>query len=264
MPPARYSLRTDNRMPPLVRWTEMDGFFVGRTSAWEADASPIEEPPTVRVTLRGLDWLDAAADRPTRTLELGEAVLEVLGEQGRTLGDYGLWETRLTVPAGAAEATLAATVPNLAHAGSDWAWDQWRGARPARPNLWSALPVGQREAWLEVTEIIALREHRTPYPALPEQIHLDGTYIEDLASLLCALGEALAGPGGWCASTVTGLADCLRHAPRAAARPRLVWREMAVGERGLAGTVEVDGRTVTYLELVLAQFADGAVDVVAA
>jgi hypothetical protein len=261
---ARYDLRSENEMPPLVRWAEMDGFFVGTESAWDAYENPSEEPASVRVTLRGVDWLDAAADRPTRTLELGDTVLEVLSDQGRTLGDYALWDTRLTVPAGADKATLTAGVGTLPHVGGEWAWERWRGSRPAQPNQWAGLPIGQREAWLEIAGIIALRGHSTPYPALTEQIDLDGRHIDDLASLLCALGEAFAGPGGWCASGVTGLADCLRHAPRAAARPRLVWRQMHVAEQALARKVEVDGRTVTYFDMVLALLADGSVDVVAA
>jgi len=262
MPSSRYALRSEDRTPPLLGWAEMDGFFVGTESAWDAYENPSEEPGTVQVTLRGLDWLDAATDRPTRTLELGDTVLEVRSDRGRTLGDYSLWDTRLTVPAGATEATLTASIGTVPHVGAEWSWDQWRSAPPSRPNLWAELPVGRREGWLEVAQAIALREHRTPYPALTEQIDLDGRHIDDLASFFCALGEALAGPGGWCASTVPGLTDCLRHAPRAAARPRLVWREMAVAERGLARKVE--GDAVTYLELILTTLAEGSVEVVRA
>jgi hypothetical protein len=261
---ARYVLRTENQLPPLAGWAAMDGFFVGTESAWDAHENPKEEPAAVQVTLHGVDFFDAATDRPTRTIELGDTVLEVLTEGGHTIGDYALWETRLTVPAGAAGATLTAGIGALPHLGCDWVWDRWRGARPAQPNLWVGLPVGHREAWLEVAEIVALREHPTPYPALAEQIDLDGTYIEDLASLFCALGEAFAGPGGWCASGIAGLADCLRHAPRACARPRLVWRQLGVAGRGLARKAEANGRMVTYLELVLAVLAEGSVDVVAA
>jgi hypothetical protein len=264
MPPSRYALRSENRTPPLLGWAEMDGFFVGTESAWEAYENPTEEPGTVQVTLRGFDWLDAATDRPTRTLELGDTVLEVRSAQGRILGDYSLWETRLTVPAGASEATLTAAVGALPQAGAEWSWEQWRAARPSRPNVWAELPEGRREGWLEVAQAVALREHRTPYPALTDQIQLDGRHIDDLASFFCALGEALAGPGGWCASNVSGLTDCLRFAPRATARPQLVWREMAVAEHGLARKVEADGRTMTYFELISAVLADGAVDVVPA
>jgi hypothetical protein len=264
MPPARYGLRSENRMPALLRWAEMDGFFVGQESAWDGYESPTEEPGTVQVTVRGVEWLDAAADRPTRTLELGDTVLEVLHEQGRTLGDYALWDTRLTVPSGAAQASLTASIGTLPHAGAQWAWDQWRAGRPASPNLWAALPVGQREGWLEVTQIIALREHSTPYPALTEQIDLDGNHIDDLASLFCALGDAVAGPGGWCASSVGGLADLLQYAPRAAARPRLVWHGLAAGDRALARPVEADGRTVTYFEMITGVLADGSVELIAA
>src|SRR5262245_45984500 len=97
-------------MAALAQWDEMDGFFVGRESAADADENPAEEPQTVEVTLHGVDWLDALAERPTRTLELGEAVLEVRNSAGHVLGDYSLWDTRLTVPAGSPEATLTARV----------------------------------------------------------------------------------------------------------------------------------------------------------
>jgi hypothetical protein len=62
---------------------------------------------------------------------------------------------------------------------------------------------------------------------------------------------------------VAGLADCLRYAPRAVARPRLVWRAIGVAEQGLARKVELDGRTVTYFDMVLGLLAEGSVDVIA-
>jgi hypothetical protein len=117
---------------------------------------------------------------------------------------------------------------------------------------------------LEVTRIVSFRENRTPYPALLEQIDIDGRHIDDLASLFCALGEALAGPGGWCASSLAGLADCLRHAPRAAARPRLLWRDMSAAEKGLARTVQTDRGTLRYLDLALGVLAEGGVEVIPA
>ncbi|HEY7222654.1 MAG TPA: hypothetical protein VH561_03425 [Micromonosporaceae bacterium] len=262
MRPARYSLRRDDGMAALAQWLEMDGFFVGGESAYDAFENPSEEPGTVRLTLRGVDWLDAAADRPTRTLELGDAVLEVLAGNGHVLGDYSLWGARLTVPSGSPDATLTAGVGALPHVGGEWAWDQWRASRPAQRNAWARLPVGHREAWLEVTRIVSFRENRMPYPALLEQIDLDGGHVDDLASLFCALGDAVAGPGGWCASSLADLADCLRYAPRAAPRPRLLWRDLAVAEKGLARTVAEAG-AVRYLDLALQVLAGGGVEVLA-
>jgi hypothetical protein len=261
MRPARFGLRGDDGMAALLRWRDMDGFFVGRESAYEAYEQPAEEPATVTVALRGVDWLDALADRPTRTLVLGEAVLEVLDGTGHVRGDYSLWDAHLTVAAGSPNATLAARIGALPHVGGEWVWDVWRQGRPGQPGLWAHLPVGEREAWLEAAQIIAFRENRTPYPPLPDHIELDGGRVDDLASFFCALGESLAGPGGYCGASFAGLADCLRYAPRAVARPRLVWRGMAVAEKGLARTVDADGVARRCLDLALATFAEAAIDV---
>jgi hypothetical protein len=219
-------------MAAIAQWSDMDGFFVGTESAADAYENPSEEPPRVQVTLRGVDWLDASTERPTRTLALGDAVIEVLDARGHVLGDYPLWETELTVPGGSPTATLAARLGVLPHGGGDRAWDLWRAGRPA-PGAWATLAVGEREAWLEVTRIVSLREHRSPYPVLAERITLDGQHIADLASFFCALGEAVDGPGGFCGSTMSDLADCVRFAPRSAPRPQLVWRDLEVATKSL-------------------------------
>jgi len=235
----------------------MDGFFVGRESAFDLHENPSDEPATVQVLLHEVDWLDAQADRPTRTFALGDAVLEVLDPSGRVLGDYPLWEAELTVSGAAPDGELRARLDALPHAGTEWAWDQWRQGRPKRPHVWAAMPVGEREGWLEAARIVSFRENRTPYPVLTERIDLDGRDVDDLASLFCALGDAVDGPGGYCAASIADLADCLRHAPRQAPRPRLVWRDFAVAEKGLARTVDA----VRYLDLVLATLADGGIEV---
>jgi hypothetical protein len=257
MQPARYGLRGENRKVALARLERLDGFFVGRESAFDAHESPSEEPATVRVVLHGIDWLDALADRPKRTFALGDAVLEVNDATGRVLGDYPLWDASLTVAGAAPEGELTARLDTLPHAGAEWAWDQWRQGRPKQQHVWAAMPVGEREGWLEVARIVAFREHKTPYPVLTERMELDGRHVDDLASLFCALGEAVDGPGGFCADSPAGLADCLRHAPRTVPRPKLEWRELPVAEKGLARTV--DGSR--YLDLVLSLLNDGGIEV---
>jgi hypothetical protein len=264
MRPVRYGLRGDDGMAALLRWRDMDGFFIGRESAFEAHEQPAEDPAAVQVALRGVEWLDALADRPTRTLVLGDAVLDVLDEDGHVRGDYSLWDTQLTVAAGSADATLTARIGALPHIGGEWVWDVWRHGRPPQPGIWAGLAVGEREAWLEAAQIVAFRENRTPYPPIPDQIDLDGRHIDDLASFFCAVGESLAGPGGYCGAGFAGLVDCLRYSPRTVARPRLVWRDMAVAQVGLARTVDADGVARRCLDLALAAFADAAIDVTAA
>jgi hypothetical protein len=237
-------------MAAFAQWHDMNGFFVGRESAYDAYENPAEEPLALRMTLGGFEWLD----RSTHTLRLPAAVLEVIGSGGHTLGDYALWDADLAVPPGSSQATLAARVEALPHVGGEWAWDRWRAGRPDRPGGWAGLPVGEREAWLEVARAVALRESRTAYPMLRQEHHIDGSRIDDLASFFCAIGEALAGPGGYCGSSFADLSDCLRYSVRSVARPRLVWRDMAVAEKSLE----------RLLDVAVGTMAAGAVDVVPA
>lgn len=263
MEPARYGLRGDDGMLRLAEWQQMDGFFVGRESAYEAYESPKDEPESLRVSLRGVRWFDAVTDGPAHTLALGDAVLEVLDAHGHVLGDYASWNTEVTVAG--AEATLTGLVTSLPHAGGERAWDLWRAGWPMTAGAWAGLAVGEREAWLEVAAMVAFRADQDPYPVLDEQVDLDGRAVADLASFLCAFGEAVRGPGGQCGSDLPGLADCLGFAYRPGpARTRLHWRDFAVAERSLARTVEVDGRPTRYLDLVLGVLAEGGVDVVPA
>jgi len=256
--PARYGLRGDDGMVAFAQWPDMDGFFVGRESAYEAAEIPAEELQTVRVALRGVDWVDAAADRRTHRIVLGAAVLEVYGAGGHVLGDYPLWDADL---AGAADATLSARVETLPHAGAEWAWDRWRSGWPDRAGAWVALPIGEREGWLEVARIAAFRVSRTSYPTLGVEHQIDGSHIGDLASFFCAVGEALAGPGGHCGSSFADLADCVRYSPRTVARPRVVWRDMAVAEKALGGPAHAGA---SLLDVAVGTLASGAIDVIPA
>ncbi len=265
MEPTRYALRRDDGMLRLAEWRDMDGFFVGRETAYDGYENPGEQPDSVSVTLRRVRWFDAAQDRPTRTIYLGDALVEVLDGQGRVMGDYDAWDARVTLTEGSADAALTAYVGALPHARSEWVWDSWRTAQPAQANLWAALPVGEREAWVAVAQTVHFREHSQPYPVLGDEIHLDGRHVADLASFFCAIGEAVNGPGGYGGANLVGLSDLLRYANRPGGRrTRLVWREHPMAAKGLARTVEIDGRTMSYLDLVTTVLAEDGVDVVRA
>ncbi len=265
MEPARYGLRGDNGMLRLAEWRDMDGFFVGHESAWDNFENPSEAPDAVSVTLHRVRWLDADVKRPTRTIELGDAVLEVLDGDGHVMGDYAIWDTQVTVSEGSAEAAVAGYVGSFPHARAEWVWDARRPGRPVERNVWAALPVGEREAWLEVARMIHFRRILQTYPVLAEELRLDGRHVEDLASFFCAMGEAVNGPGGYCGTNIAGMSDFLQYANRPVAkRSRLIWQDMSVAEQSLARTVEVDGHTTRYLDLLLRQLADDGIDVVPA
>ncbi|WP_370971253.1 barstar family protein [Amycolatopsis sp. cg9] len=84
-------------------------------------------------------------------------------------------------------------------------WDLWSAGRPAAGNFWAA---ADRPEWLRA----ALAHHRAEGPDRPpgRTFRLDGTHVTDLASFLCALGEAVNGPGGYFGRNLDALADCLR------------------------------------------------------
>jgi hypothetical protein len=247
----------------LAEWRDMEGFFVGHESAWDTDENSGETPDPVSVTLRRVHWLDALLDRPTRTMHLGDAVLEVLDGDGHVMGDYSIWDTGVTLSEGSPDAGLRGYVGSLPHARAEWVWDTRRPGRPAVPNGWAALPVGDREAWVEVSLMIHFRRILLTYPVLPEELQLDGRHVEDLASFFCALGEAVNGPGGYCGANLAGMSDFLQYASRPVAkRSRLVWREMAVAEQSLALGVDVDGRPTRYLDVLVTQLAQDGIDVV--
>ncbi len=265
MESARYALRRDDGMLRLAEWRDMDGFFVGRETAYDGYENPGERPDSVSVTLRRVRWFDAAEDRPTRTIYLGDALVEVLDGEDRVMGDYDAWDARVTLTRGSPDAMLTAYVGTMPHVGSEWVWDSWRNARPTQRNLWAPLPVGEREAWLEVVQTVYFREHGQPYPVLGDEIHLDGRHVADLASFFCAMGEAVNGPGGYCGANLVGLSDLLRYATRSSApRTRLIWHEYAVAAKGLARTVQIDGATMSYLDLVTQVLVEDGVDVVQA
>jgi hypothetical protein len=263
MEPARYALRRDDGMARLAEWHDLEGFFVGRQTAYDQYESPGEEPDSVRATLRRVHWLDANEEHPTRTIDLGDAVVEVLGSDGRVMGDYDAWDARITITQGSSDALLTAYVGALPAIAAEWVWDTWRTARPAQRNQWSALSVGQREAWTEVAQTIHYRGSREPYPVLADEIDLDGAHVDDLASFFCAIGEAVSGPGGYCGSSLAGMSDLLRHAHRPGLpRPRLRWRDISVAERSLSRVVP--DRGISYFDVVLAVLAEDDIDVVRA
>ncbi|MEK4439187.1 ribonuclease inhibitor [Paenibacillus sp. FSL K6-2862] len=85
-------------------------------------------------------------------------------------------------------------------------WEMWREVRPAARNLWSTLTEIQKEGWLEVTRLsFKLNQEDKRY----EVYSFDATYVVDVTSFFCALGEAINGPGGYFGFDLLSLEDCL-------------------------------------------------------
>ncbi len=83
---------------------------------------------------------------------------------------------------------------------------------PATTGMWRGLSRAQREEWL----LAARNRHfkwtkrRRWKDADPGTVFsIDGSAIADFPALLCALGEAINGPGGYFGMHISALEDCL-------------------------------------------------------
>ncbi|MFE5910936.1 hypothetical protein ACFQ6B_17875 [Streptomyces wedmorensis] len=119
-------------------------------------------------------------------------------------------------------------------------WELWRHARPAEPGTWRRFTGAARGEWLNQA---ARRSAGAPEIAPGATYHLDGADVVDEDSFLCALGEAVHGPG-----RALGVG-----APRAIgellAGTTLVWRRAEVARRCLGVLPYAEGRPPTFGEL---------------
>ncbi|WP_125804756.1 barstar family protein [Actinoplanes sp. ATCC 53533] len=214
--PARFAFVDDDRELRLGVFETVTGLFAGHTAAeayFEFVAASDWFP--VEFTVGGL--------RPEQPLvpgeEIGWCAVEILSDVGESIGHYAIGATeveRLRRRAdGAFDVTVTGQMTKPPERGVEPLWDRWRTDPPETVNTWAELPAGQREAWLEVASKYRWRNplrrgtrHARHGEELPVLI-LDGRYATDLASVYCALGEAVNGPGGYYGSNPYALRDCL-------------------------------------------------------
>lgn len=85
-------------------------------------------------------------------------------------------------------------------------WSQWMKAKPERINTWAGLTEEQRLGWQEV---VRLHSGYADYPIeAGKDFYLDLTYVTSSSTFLCALGEAMNGPGGYYGFCLDSLHDC--------------------------------------------------------
>jgi len=85
---------------------------------------------------------------------------------------------------------------------------------PERPGMWRPLSLAQREQWLIAAcnrHFKWMRRRQGWRDAEPGTVFvIDGAVIADHPALMCALGEAINGPGGYFGGTdLLSLQDCL-------------------------------------------------------
>ncbi|MFD3875428.1 hypothetical protein [Streptomyces sp. NPDC058623] len=126
-------------------------------------------------------------------------------------------------------------------------WDTWFEGPPTEPGAWAAFTSEGRAEWVAFTA--ASQDAGRP---LPDPVrHLDGRHVTDVPGLVCAIGEAVAGPGGHypqCWHTLRGC-PCGGNLPPTPFT--LVWHDAEVARRALASvSVDTAGET-PYVDDVL-------------
>lgn len=244
--PARFALVDDDRELRLGVFETLDGFFTGHTAS-ESYFEFVDDPQwyPVEFTVGGL--------RPEQPLSIGQEIgwcsVEILADAGEPIGFYDVASIELTDlrprAGGSVDAAVTGLVSKPPERGVEAIWDRWRAGPPEAANTWAELPPGRREAWLEVAGNYRWRDRlrrgvrqARPGTDLPV-LTLDGRYTTDLASVYCAVGEAVNGPGGYYGSNPYALRDCLRGGePNYFGTPApfiLVWQAFEVALRHADG-----------------------------
>ncbi|MGA4800370.1 hypothetical protein [Streptomyces lavendulocolor] len=177
-----------------------------------------------------------AVDRTGRVMRSAEHVpLEVVASRPSVLGGtlLDLW-----LREGPRERPVPAVRP---------VWDAWFEGPPAEPGSWAAFPPEGRAEWAAFAQ--ARRGAGGP-PSGPVR-HLDGRYVTDVAALMCALGEAVSGPGGHYHQCWVTLRGCPCGGEQPPEPFTLVWHDAEVARRALAPvSVDTAGET-PYFDDVL-------------
>ncbi|HEV2636107.1 MAG TPA: barstar family protein [Actinocrinis sp.] len=271
---SKYALRVDAEGGRLVECTELDGFFVGGRTPEDDFERPDEEPGYVlSASMRGLRFVappDRYLDEQSAAYIPGDVTVEVLDAAGDCIGEYPVWDVRFPLPAAESgpdsAVGLTASTSSLPHAAAQPVWDAWRVAVPTERNLWSAIPAGRREGWLEAAQLRHFHRMTGRLRPVPEgDLIFEGRQVVDLASFFCAVGEAFSGPGGYFGSNFMALADCLDDADRPQGkRFRLLWHDFPVAQRSLSKALDTGDGPKSYLGMIMEVLSGNGVDVVPA
>ncbi|MEU6098090.1 barstar family protein [Streptomyces sp. NPDC047079] len=227
----------------LVAAEDVRGFFV----------DPDEEPPET-VTFVRAHRIDPRA-RKTESTEF-----EVVGQDGKRIGAY--YVGRVTAAFRQAPDAVG-TLPDVDYSlfghvceypEAGEMWRRWAQGGPVEAGEWRRYPAGAQESWLHVVQTAWFSSGRRATRYGPtETAVIEGADIGTKASLYCAVGEAVNGPGGYFGSNLDALHDCLRTMRRDSDRPlRVLWRRFPVSREALGND---------YTDAVLSVFQESDVEV---
>ncbi|MCX4818678.1 barstar family protein [Streptomyces sp. NBC_01142] len=199
--------------------------------------------------------------------DLGGVFLSVLDRGGRTIKKdwYNLyvdaWKPSARGP-GLVDLTLDVYAFDERKAAAEHVHAIWSAGPPAEPNRWAPLDAAGRTAWIPV----AMQNGealRTPDAPPGGTYHLDGRHITDLPGFLCALGEAMNGPGAYFGWDLYTVADCLMGGFGVKGPFTLVWHDHHVARRCLGLSPLMYHEQETF-ENLLELFAEQKIEVVLA
>lgn len=258
-----YALVDDETGKRLCEFRDVDRFFVAEPGEYRGSASVAGATRApIDFTIIDVDQSAELSKMPER-LNRSNYVVEVLSVGGGVIGAYYVASAVLRGCQEARPGLVNVRVSGLAdwipHRDAKNLWTSWAVAPPASKGSWTELPIGSREAWLEVAGLYQNAISRTPKDVA--EVLIDGACIEDLASFFCALGEAINGPGGYYGWNFSALVDCLGGGCGARAPFALRWSEFGVAQRILTGEVESSGKRLTQLELIVQIFREAGVEI---
>ncbi|WP_240351514.1 SCO4402 family protein [Streptomyces olivoreticuli] len=127
-------------------------------------------------------------------------------------------------------------------------WAAWYEGIPSTLNQWAQYSPEGRNEWL------MLAFHNRTNRGADQSgatYHLDGRFVTDVSSMHCAMGEALAGPGGYFGSGWQAFNDCLGGGFGVAVPFTLIWHDAEIARRSLAGVVyDLEGHLNYFEETV--------------
>ncbi|KOU81731.1 MULTISPECIES: barstar family protein [Streptomyces] len=238
------------------------------------------DPPIV---LRGLtpgeELRRVLATATRRTLDLGEAALEVRDDRGEPFAELLMWVTVSSwrpsalgsgpgSGSGSASASpsdlidlelegkLSAPVPEHARP----LWERWLAGPPQTTGTWAGLDTRQRWAWLDHVLTRPRPDIGVDRPA-GQAYELDGRHVTDVPGLWLALGEAVNGPGGYFGANLDALDDCLGGGFGHSGPGTLLWHDCAVAREHLSHVLTPDGRPYDLFGAVLEVLAESGMRV---
>ncbi|MEQ9490890.1 MAG: barstar family protein [Alphaproteobacteria bacterium] len=118
---------------------------------------------------------------------------------------------------------------------------------PQEPHSWVALTEERRELWLSASCAchFAATAMQVPRPRPGRTVYLDGRLIDSTSGFLCALGEAVNGPGGYFGLSLLAFEDCIYGGFGLDRGSEIVWQH-SDRSRGNLGTEEL----IRYYELL--------------